>query len=113
MPMPSMTYFNRAFSRLVRSPRSMKTRTMASDTLVASAGLTMMPVSVAKSLWPVMPPMPSLNQTPGSTSKPSLTSTAAKAMSLVSSSTAILPAPSKATLNLRGRPVSERSLRMW
>ena len=42
---------------------------------------------------------------PGSTPKPSFTSTAAKAMSLVSSSTAILPAPSKATLNLRGRPV--------
>src|SRR5437870_2332656 len=34
-------------------------------------------------------------------------------MSLVSSSTGIVPAPSKATLNLRGRPYSERSLRMW
>ena len=33
MPMPSMTYFRRALSRLVRSPRSMKTRTMASDDL--------------------------------------------------------------------------------
>ena len=41
-PMPSSTYFSRALLRLVRSPRSMKTRTMASDTLVASAGLTMM-----------------------------------------------------------------------
>ena len=58
MPMPSSTYFSRALSRLVRSPRSMNTRTMASATLVASAGLTMMPVSLAKSLWPVMPPMP-------------------------------------------------------
>ena len=57
-PMPSSTYFSRALRRLVRSPRSMKTRTMASATLVASAGLTMMPVSLAKSLWPVMPPMP-------------------------------------------------------
>ena len=34
-------------------------------------------------------------------------------MSLVSSSVAIWPPPSKATLNLRGRPVSERSLRTW
>ena len=58
MPMPSMTYFSRALSRLVRSPVSMNTRTMASATLVASAGLTMMPVSLAKSLWPVMPPIP-------------------------------------------------------
>ncbi len=69
MPMPSMTYFSRALSRLVRSPRSMNTRTMASATLVASAGLTMMPVSLAKSLCPVMPPIPSRNQMPGSTPK--------------------------------------------
>ena len=41
VPMPSSTYFSRALLRLVRSPRSMKTRT-TSDTLVASAGLTMM-----------------------------------------------------------------------
>src|SRR5215468_8353919 len=34
-------------------------------------------------------------------------------MSLVSSSTAIVPPPSKPTLNLRGMPKSERSLRIW
>ena len=50
IPMPSMTYFSRALSRLVRSPVSMNTRTMASATLVASAGLTMMPVSLGKIL---------------------------------------------------------------
>ncbi len=93
-PMPSRTYLRRALSRLVRSPVSMNTRTMASATLVASSGRTMMPVSLAKSLCPVMPPTPRRNHTPGSTPKPSFTSTAVKAMSLVSSSTAILPAPS-------------------
>ena len=34
----------------------MKTRTTASAALVASSGLTITPVSRAKSLWPVMPP---------------------------------------------------------
>ena len=53
-------------------------RTMASDTLVASAGLTMMSPYLAKSLWPVMPPSPRRNQMPGSTPKPSFTSTAGK-----------------------------------
>ncbi len=51
IPMPSMTYFSRALSRLVRSPRSMKTRTMASAILVASAGLTMMQLLSAKAPW--------------------------------------------------------------
>ena len=88
----------------VRSPRSMKMRTIASATLVESAGLTTMSAYFAKSLCPVMPPSPRRNQTPGSAPKPPFTSTAVKAMSLVSSSAAILPAPSKATLNLRGRP---------
>ena len=55
-------------------------------------------------LWPVMPPTARRNQTPGSTPKPSFTSTAEKPMSLVSSSTGITPAPSNPTLNLRGRP---------
>ena len=82
----------------------MKTRTIASATLVASSGFTTTPVSRAKSLWPVMPPSIRRNQTPGSTPKPSFTSTAWKPMSLVSSSTGMMPAPSKATLNLRGRP---------
>src|SRR4029453_10253725 len=57
-PIPSSTYFSRALLRLVRSPRSMKMRTMASDTLVASAGLTMMSPYFAKFLWAVMPPKP-------------------------------------------------------
>ena len=39
-------------------------------------GLTMTPVSRAKSLWPVMPPSVRRNQTPGSTPKPPCTSTA-------------------------------------
>ena len=39
MPMLSSTYFSRALLRLVRSPWSMKTRTIASATLVASARL--------------------------------------------------------------------------
>ena len=42
--------------------------------------------------------------TPGSIPDPSATSTAWNAMSFVSSSTGIVPAPSNATLNLRGRP---------
>ena len=67
----------------------------------------------AKSSWPVMPPRPSRNHTPASTPAPSCTVTAVKAMSLVSSSTGMTPPPSKPTLNLRGRPYSERSLRMW
>jgi hypothetical protein len=45
----------------------MKTRTTASATCVASAGFTITPVGCAKSLWPVMPPMASRNQIPGST----------------------------------------------
>ena len=55
-PKASSTYFSRALLRLVRSPWSMKTRTMASATSVASSGFTITPVSRAKSLWPVMPP---------------------------------------------------------
>ena len=61
----------------------------------------------------LMSPSARRNQTPGSTPKPSITSTAWKPMSFVSSSTGIVPAPSKATLNLRGKPKSARSLRMW
>ena len=53
---------------------------------------------------PVMPPTIRRNHTPGSTPKPSFTSTAWKPMSLVSSSTGMMPPPSNATLNLRGRP---------
>ena len=82
----------------------MNTRTTASATLVASSGLTITPVSPAKLKWPVKPPRQSLNQTPGARPKPSFTATAWKPISLVSSSTGMTPAPSKATLNLRGRP---------
>ena len=89
-----MTYFSRALLRLVRSPWSVNTRTTASATLVASAGRTTTPVSRAKSLCPVMPPSIRRNQTPASTPKPSLTSTAWKPMSLVSSSAAMMPPPS-------------------
>ena len=67
MPMRSMTYLSRALLRSVRSPWSMKTRTIASATLVASAGRTTTPVSRAKSRWPVMPPSIRRNHTPGST----------------------------------------------
>ena len=63
--MASSTYFIRALLRLVRSPWSVNTRTMASATLVASAGFTITPVSRAKSLCPVMPPSARRNQTPG------------------------------------------------
>ena len=105
----SMTYLSRALLRSVRSPWSMKTRTMASATLVASAGLTTTPVSCAKSLWPVMPPIIRRNHTPGSTPKPSFTSTAWKPMSLVSSSTGMMPPPSKRDIEL-ARQAVERAL---
>ncbi len=50
---------------------------------------------------------------PGGTPNPSPTGTAVNAMSLVSSSTGIVPLPSNAMLNLRGRPYSSRWFRMW
>ena len=50
---------------------------------------------------------------PGATPWPSATGTAVKATSLVSSSTGTTPQPSKAMLNLRGRPYSSRWFRMW
>ena len=52
----SSTYFSRAFLRSVRSPCSMKTRTIAAATATHSSGSSSTPVSRAKSLWPVMPP---------------------------------------------------------
>src|SRR5262249_30041185 len=76
MPHASITYLRRALARLVRSPWSMKTRTTASATFVASAGFTTTPVSCPNVWCPVMPPSSSWNQTPGSTPKPSFTSTA-------------------------------------
>jgi len=85
---------SRALARLVRSPLSMKTRTTASATMAASSGLTMTPVSRAKSLWPVNAASMSRNQMPGSRRNRLLTSTAWKPMSLVSSSTGMTPAPS-------------------
>ncbi len=71
---------------------------------VASAGFTTTPVSRPKSLCPVMPPSNKRNQTPGASPKPSFTATAWKPISLVSSSTGMMPPPSNPTLNLRGRP---------
>ena len=47
-PILSSTYLSRALVRSVRSPWSMNTRTTASATCVASAGLTSTPVSRAK-----------------------------------------------------------------
>ena len=88
----------------VRSPFSMKTRTIASATATQSFGAHTTPVSRAMSRWPVMPPSTTRIQTPGSTLAPSRTSTAWKPMSFVSSSTGTTPPPSKATLNLRGSP---------
>ena len=68
-PRRSMTYLSRALVRSVRSPWSMNTRTMASATLVASAGFTTTPVSRAKSWCPVMPPIIRRNQMPRSSAE--------------------------------------------
>ena len=87
----------------------MNTRTMASATLVASAGFTITPVSRAKSWWPVMPPSARRNQTPGSTPKPSFTSTAWKPMSLVSSSTGMSAGAVEGDVEL-ARQAVERAL---
>ena len=103
-PMASSTYFIRALLRLVRSPWSMNTRTMASATLVASAGLTITPVSRAKSLWPVMPPSASGTRRPARRrSRPSPRRPGSRCRWCPPAPRSV-PAPSKATLNLRGRP---------
>ena len=83
----------------------MNTRTTASATLVASAGFTSTPVSPAKAVVAgeaaEAEPEPDAGLRARSRRSPA---TAWKPMSLVSSSTGMMPAPSKATLNLRGRP---------
>ena len=56
-----------------------------------------------------MPPSARRNQTPGSTPKPSFTSTAWKPMSLVSSSTGMMPPPSKRDVEL-ARQAVERAV---
>ena len=103
-PQASSTYFRRDLLRSVRLPFSMKTRTIASATAVHSPGAHTTPVSRARSRWPEMPPSTTRIHTPAGTAAPAPTSTAWKPMSFVSSSVGSVPAPSKATLNLRGRP---------
>ena len=61
-------------------------------------------------LWPVMPPSAGGSRRPGATAEPVRHRTALKPMSLVSSRRATRPPPSKAMLNLRGRPYSSRWL---
>ena len=104
-PQASSTYFSRALLRLVRSPCSMKTRTMASATFVASFGLhddagVAREVAMAGDAAEREPePDARLDaealahrRPPGSRCRWCLPAPGC------------VPAPSKATLNLRGRP---------
>ncbi len=96
--------FQPRLARLVRSPCSMKTRTMASATAVASSGLqddagVAREILVAGDAAEREP-----NQMPGLDADALGHLHGLKAMSLVSSSAGTTPPPSKATLNLRGRP---------
>ena len=85
--MPSSTYFSRAFEPV----GAVAVLDEYAHDGVGHLGGVLRPHHdagfAAKSLWPVMPPSASRNQMPGSTPKPSFTSTAGNAMSLVSSST--------------------------
>ena len=102
--MRSSTYFSRALVRSVRSPCAMNARMMALQTRTASSGAhdhagVAGEVAMAGDAAETEPEIHA-----GRDAEPVRHRTAASAMSLVSSSTATRPPPSKAMLNLRGRP---------
>ena len=112
-PQRSSTYFSRAFLPVGPVAVLDEDADDGGGGRDAFLGLSSTPVSRAKSLCPVIPPKrhPEIDARPGPPS-PRATRTAEKPMSLVSSSALIVPPPSKAMLNLRGRPYISRWLRM-